>query len=100
MEFAERCIEGVLAMLVELDALVTAHAPMWPVNQLSVIDRNVLRLALYELQPGSLVPPKVAINEAIELAKEFGGEASSRFVNGVLGSAYEELASTPSSVSG
>jgi N utilization substance protein B len=72
--------------------LIAVHAPMWPIDQLSPVDRNVLRLALYELLPGSLVPPKAAINEAIELAKEFGSEASSRFINGVLGSALEELA--------
>ena len=60
--------------------------------QLSPVDRNVLRLAIYELLPGSVAPPKVAINEAVELAKEFGGEASARFVNGVLGSAFEQLA--------
>ena len=65
---------------------------MWPVAQLSPVDRNVLRLAMYEILPGSSVPPKVAINEAVELAKEFGGEASARFVNGVLGSAFEQLA--------
>jgi N utilization substance protein B len=90
--FAEACIEGVIERLEELDAIVVRHAPLWPVAQLSAVDRNVLRLALYELRQGSATPPKVAINEAIELAKEFGGEGSSRFINGVLGAALEELA--------
>ena len=97
VRFAEACIEGVLAARDELDGIVVEHAPMWPVEQLSVVDRNLLRLALYELRPDSTTPPKVAINEAIELAKEFGGGASSRFVNGVLGAALEAQTPAPSS---
>ena len=91
--FAETVVGGVLDAIERIDALIAENAPMWPVDQLSPVDRNVLRLATYELLPGSSVPPKVAINEAVELAKEFGGEASSRFVNGVLGSTFEQLAS-------
>lgn len=93
VDLATATIEGVLRSMAEVDALITTYAPMWPVSQLSPVDRNVLRLALYELLPGSTVPPKVAINEAVELAKEFGGAASSRFVNGVLGAALEGLGS-------
>ena len=70
-----------------IDEVIRRHAPAWPLDQVSAVDRNILRIALYELRPGSPTPPKVAINEAVELAKEFGGEGSSRFVNGVLGAA-------------
>ena len=92
-ELATTMIKGVLAAMAEVDELIVTNAPMWPLNQLSPVDRNVLRLALFELLPGSTAPPKVAINEAVELAKEFGGAASSRFVNGVLGAALEGLGS-------
>ena len=92
--FAEAIVRGVVGELARIDALIGDNAPMWPVAQLAPVDRNVLRLAMFELLPGSSVPPKVAINEAVELAKEFGGEASARFVNGVLGSAYEQLTAT------
>jgi N utilization substance protein B len=84
----------VLGTVSHIDDMISINAPMWPVSQLSPVDRNVLRLALFELEPGSEVPPKVAINEAIELAKQFGGAASSRFVNGVLGAALKGLDST------
>ena len=91
VRFAEGRIEGVLGALERIDALIAAHAPLWPVEQLSPVDRNLLRLAIYELLPGSSVPPLAAINEAVELAKEFGGEGSARFVHAVLGSVLEEL---------
>ena len=87
--FAEACLSGVLDDRLELDESIATHAPAWPLAQLAVVDRNVLRVALYELRAGSNVPPKVAINEAVQLAKEFGGETSGRFVNGVLRSALE-----------
>ncbi len=77
-----------------LDALIQKHAPAWPVEQIAVIDRNILRMALVELSEAIGTPPKVAINEAVELAKIFGSDNSSRFVNGVLGAvlaAQEEL---------
>jgi N utilization substance protein B len=93
VELAMTTIKGVLAAMAEVDELIVTNAPMWPLNQLSPVDRNVLRLALFELLPGSTVPPKVAINEGVELAKEFGGAASSRFVNGVLGAALEGIGS-------
>ena len=76
-----------------MDNVITRYAPAWPVSQLSVIDRNILRIALFELiyTPGT--PRKTAINEAVELAKIFGSESSARFVNGVLGSAMSGLES-------
>src|SRR3989344_7164145 len=84
---------GVIQHLSELDKIITASAPQWPIDQISIVDRNVLRLGLYELIYGDkeAVPPKVAINEAIELAKSFGGENSGKFINGVLGTVYKEI---------
>lgn len=77
----------------EIDKLIEKCAPEWPLSQVTVVDRNILRLGIYEVLFGNYeeVPPKVAINEAIELAKTFGGESSGRFVNGVLGTIYREL---------
>ena len=68
-----------------LDSLIARYAPEWPVNQIAIIDRNVLRLAVFEILIGQDTPVKVAINEAVELAKQFGSDSSGRFVNGVLG---------------
>lgn len=84
---------GVLSKQKEIDTIITKAAPDWPLDKISVVDRNVLRLGLYELlfADREEVPAKVAINEAIELAKSFGGENSGKFVNGVLGSVYKEL---------
>jgi N utilization substance protein B len=70
----------------ELDALIGRYAPEWPVEQIALIDRNILRLAIFEILLQDDTPVKVAINEAVELAKEFGSDSSGRFVNGVLGS--------------
>ena len=88
--FAERCVSGVLDHLEELDGLIQKLAPSWPISQLSAVDRNILRIALYELRWPGEAPPKVVINEAVELAKTYGSETSYRFVNGVLGSALAE----------
>ena len=88
--FAGQCIEGVLEHESELDQLIHRFAPAWPVSQLAAVDRNILRLALYELRVAAIEPPKAVINEAIDLAKKYGGEASSRFINGVLGSLLTE----------
>ncbi len=86
-------VKGVVAHLEKLDAIIAKAAPQWPIDQIAIVDRNVLRLGLYELLFGKPdeVPPKVAINEAIELAKSFGGDSSGKFVNGVLGTVYKEL---------
>jgi len=84
--FARQLVEGVLASRERIDSLIEAHAPNWPVSQLSAIDRNILRLAIFEISIDNKVPMKAAINEAVELARTFGSESSSRFVNGVLGS--------------
>ena len=85
-EFLTFMTEGVLENISELDKIITEFAPSWPVSHMSVIDRNLLRMAIYEITIGGDTPPKVAINEAVELAKIFGSDSSPRFVNGVLGS--------------
>ena len=84
-ERVERLVRGVMENFREIDPYIAEAAPAFPIAQLPAVDRNVLRLAIYELLHESDVPPKAAINEAVELAKRFGGENSSRFVNGVLG---------------
>ncbi len=83
--FVRTLVNGVLAQRDELDALIAKYAPEYPVDQLAIVDRNVLRLAFYELKNMGDVPVKVAINEAVELAKLYGSDSAPRFVNGVLG---------------
>jgi N utilization substance protein B len=83
--FASALVTGVLTCGPQLDAIIKKHAPEWPVDQLAIVDRNILRMALYELQHNQDVPIKVAVNEAVELAKTFGSDTAPRFVNGVLG---------------
>lgn len=83
--FATHIVEGVLEHLGAIDALIQEAAPQWPLDQVAAVDRSVLRIAVYELRYAKGVPPKVAMNEAIDIAKEYGGESSGRFVNGVLG---------------
>lgn len=87
--FARRLVQGVLQHRDEIDEVIERFAPQWPMWQLPVVDRNILRLAIYELLMGKETPPRAAINEAVELAKAFGDEGSPRFVNGVLGSVME-----------
>lgn len=90
-EFTKALINGVIDHLPEIDELISKYAPSWPIGQITIVDRNILRLGVSELKFSAAVPPKVAINEAIELAKTFGGPASGKFVNGVLGSMYNDL---------
>ena len=84
--FIRDIVFGVIAHKEKLDQSIRKHAPAWPIEQLPVIDRNILRLAIFEILIDNRVPVKVAINEAVELAKTFGADRSSKFVNGVLGS--------------
>jgi len=93
LEFVKKLGEGVLKNLKNLDEIIEKAAPEWPIAQISLIDRNVLRIGLYELlySDKNEVPPKVAINEAIELAKTFSGRISGKFINGVLGTVYNQL---------
>ncbi|MBI5530460.1 MAG: transcription antitermination factor NusB [Candidatus Doudnabacteria bacterium] len=89
--FIYELARGVQTNLDAIDQIITKHAPEWPMEQIPPVDRNVLRLGVYELMFLKQVPPKVAINEAVELGKTFGGESSGKFVNGVLGTLYKEL---------
>ncbi len=88
--FIKRLVKGVTKQSAELDAKLQPVAPEWPIDQIARMDRMVLRMGLYELENEADVPPKVVINEAVELAKAFGGDNSSKFVNGVLGTLLRE----------
>lgn len=90
LNFSEELVKGVLQNKSELDALIKKFAPAFPPEQMSIIDRNILRLAIFEILFNDKTPFKVAINEAIELAKEFGGDSSPRLINGILGSITTE----------
>lgn len=100
-DFIVGLTKGVAAATKDLDAELQPLAPEWPISQIARMDRVILRIGLYELKHAKDVPPKVAINEAVELAKAFGGDNSSKFINGVLGSAFRKMegiheADTPS----
>ena len=84
-EFGRELVSGVIQSREAIDNRLQRHAPNWPIQQISAIDRNVLRLAIFEILFNNKIPMKVAINEAVDLAKTFGSDSSSRFVNGVLG---------------
>ncbi len=87
-QYITMVVNGVIAHVEAIDAKIALVAPEWPIAQISPIDKSILRIAIFELLYGEEVPPKVAINEAVELAKMFGGENSSKFINGVLGTLY------------
>ncbi len=89
-KFIEQLTSGVIDRLEKLDELISSYAPEWPIAQIAPVDLIILRLAIFEAFVGKITPAKVAINEAIELAKEFGGENSKSFINGVLGNIYRE----------
>lgn len=88
LSYLDTTIKGLAEHTKEIDKLIVKHAPEWPLEQIAGIDRAVLRLGVYEVLFSAEVPPKVAINEAVELAKVYGGENSGSFVNGVLGTVY------------
>jgi len=90
-ELAQKIISGVVATRPEIDKIIQVAAPDWPIVQVAKADLNCIRIAVLELSNVKSVPPKVAINEAVELAKEFGSETSGSFVNGVLGTIAEKL---------
>jgi N utilization substance protein B len=91
--FVRQLVSGVVKSISQLDQIIEKAAPEWPIDQINIVDRNVLRIGLYEIlySKKEEVPPKVAINEAIELAKNFGGESSGKFINGVLGTVFKEM---------
>ncbi len=100
-EFVYKLAHGVVDNTADLDTALQPMAPEWPIATISAIDRNVLRMGLYELSEcGDTIPPKVAINEAVELSKAFGSDNSSKFINGVLGTAYRKLGITEESSEG
>ncbi|MBI5306501.1 transcription antitermination factor NusB [Candidatus Wolfebacteria bacterium] len=92
-DFVWRIIKGVVERISEIDKIIEKSAPEWPIDKISIIDRNILRIGLYELLYADKkeIPEKVAINEAIELAKNYSGQNSAKFINGVLGTVYKEM---------
>jgi len=94
--FVHQLVNGVVGSISKLDQIIEKAAPEWPIDQINIVDRNVLRIGLYEIlySKKEEVPPKVAINEAIELAKNFGGESSGKFINGVLGTIFKQIGET------
>ena len=88
--FIDLTINEVVKNVNDIDKLIIEAAPEWPLEQISAIDKTILRIAIYEILHSGDVPPKVAINEAVELGKTFGGENSSKFINGVLGTVYRK----------
>jgi len=90
ISYAQELIRGVVKNSAWIDSIIKDHAPNWPVEQLSAVDRNILRVAIFEIMIENRVPLKAAINEAVELAKTFGSQNSSKFVNGVLGAISQE----------
>lgn len=89
-KFVEELVDGTIKNIRSVDDDISAAAPEWPIDQISLIDKSILRLAIYELTNNKDVPAKVVINEAVELGKQFGGENSSKFINGVLGTVFEK----------
>lgn len=95
-QFLRWLVSGVIHNRDALDTIITKNAPEWPVDQLAIIDRTIMRMAIFELGAGDAdAPPKVVINEAVELAKMFGGDSSPRFINGVLGAALADVEEKP-----
>lgn len=93
LDFVRKLAKGIQDHIKDIDNVIEKAAPEWPITQIPLIDRNVLRIGLYELLYANKeeVPPKVAINEAIELAKTFSGRTSGKFINGVLGTVFKQL---------
>lgn len=88
--FTKELVDGAINHMGEIDAMIVKYAPEWPLEQITIVDRNILRIGVFELVHSENIPSKVAINEAIEVAKTFGGESSGRFVNGVLGAIFRD----------
>jgi N utilization substance protein B len=99
-KFAGELVNGVVRYKEKLDAQIHRYAPAWPIDQIAFIDRNILRLAIFEILIDNKIPVKVAINEAVELAKNFGGDSSSKFINGVLGAISANISKEDPSIGG
>ena len=95
IEYADELVQGVCSSLADIDAHIQSAAREWPLQQMARIDKNILRLAIYEILFNNTVPAKAAINEAVELAKTFGSDTSSRFINGVLGTIFNRAQQLP-----
>jgi N utilization substance protein B len=89
--FSRELVKGVIKNLPAIDKQIIRYATEWPLDQITTVDRNILRIGVYELLFDENIPAKVAINEAIEIGKAYGGDASGRFVNGVLGAIYKDM---------
>jgi N utilization substance protein B len=100
VDYASELVHGVLAHLEQLDGTIQEAAHEWPLDQMARVDKNILRVAIYEILFNNSVPAKAAINEAVELAKIFGSDASSRFINGVLGTILSQFQGSPASNAG
>jgi len=90
-EFVRQIVLGVFPKIEKLDNVIGTYAPDWPLDQVASVDRNIIRIALWEFAIGKITPVKVAINEAVELAKIYGSDSTPRFINGVLGSLVENI---------
>jgi len=90
-KYVRETIDGILKNIKKIDKIIIKYAPNWPFGQMALVDRNILRIGIYELEFNDQIPAKVAINEAIEVAKTYGGQSSGKFVNGILGSIYNDL---------
>ncbi|MFK7802522.1 MAG: transcription antitermination factor NusB [Anaerolineae bacterium] len=99
-EFARAIIQGIVNYQEKMDRIISRYAPEWPLDQMAIIDRNILRIAIYEFLVDGETPVKVAINEAVELAKTYGSDSAPRFVNGVLGTLADEAELLKSEMAG
>ncbi len=89
--FFKQLVQNILKNIKKIDSFIIQYAPQWPIEKITLVDRNILRIGVFELLISAQTPPKVIINEAIEIAKLFGSETSSKFINGVLGAIYEKM---------
>lgn len=89
--YIKETVNDIVTRLDELDAIIAEFAPNWPIRQMSLVDRNILRIGVYEITFNDSIPGKVAINEAIEIAKTYGGPSSGKFINGILGSLFKSM---------
>ena len=89
--YTRRLVRGVIRHREDIDDTISAHAPAWPIAQMAMVDRNLLRVAIYEMTVDGKTPAKAAINEAVDLARIYGSQSSSRFVNGVLGAVLDAM---------
>ncbi|PSO45989.1 MAG: transcription antitermination factor NusB [Parcubacteria group bacterium QH_9_35_7] len=90
-DYIKETVDGVIEYLDELDEVLKEYSTKWDIDQMSIVDRNILRIGLYELKVNNDIPEKVAIDEAIEVAKSYGGPSSGKFVNGILGAVYNDM---------